>query len=193
MTYCYDTSSWEQTGTAAPVRFCRIVVGIDGSPNSLAALKVAVGLGARDGAKVEAVCVYQPYIQAQYPFALSLPPYGPAGEGTRDMYASPGGVAGAAADAQETLEQAVLSTFGRTLVDNLVLRPIEGNAHEVLTRISATADLLVVGARGHSGPLALILGSTAQACTRHAKCAVVVVPAPQAVTPRARESSSVTV
>ena len=185
MSTCHDTSSWDAvSGYVNPVRFRHIVVGVDGSPNSVAALKLAVGLGARDGALVEAVCVYHNYVQAQYPFSAPLPPYGPAGDGTRDTYASPGGAIDAALDAHATLEHAVRDAFGREIVDNVVLRPIEGTPHEVLTRLAAKADLLVVGARGHAGPLGLILGSTAQACTRHAKCAVLVVPAHHVVLPR---------
>lgn len=189
MTTCHDPSSWERTDPVPVLRFQHIVVGIDGSPNSVAALRVAVRLGIRDNAKIEAICAYHPYLQAQYPFATVVPPYGPAGEGTRDVYASPGGVLDAAADAQATLERAVREAFGRESVENVVLRPIEGTAHDVLTRMAAGTDLLVVGARGHSGPLGLLLGSTAQACARHAKCAVLVVPAPQEAKAKARDDA----
>lgn len=185
MTTCHDTSSWQQSTSGGrdladlitPTHFKHIVVGVDGSPNSLAALRFAAQLGSRDDALIEVVCVYRPYVQAQYPFAVALPPYGPAGEGTRDPYAAPGGVVEAAADAQETLEHAVKEVFGQTQINNLRLRPIEGNSHDVLTDLAAHADLLVVGARGHSGALGLLLGSTAQACARHAPCAVLIVPA----------------
>lgn len=192
MTTCHDLSSFERTEPVPPLRFRHIVVGIDGSPNSVAALRVAVRLGLRDRAKIEAICAYHPYLQAQYPFSTVVPPYGAAGEGTRDMYASPGGVLDAAADAHATLERAVREAFGRETVDNLVLRAIEGAAHDVLTRIATGTDLLVVGARGHSGPLGLLLGSTAQACARHSTCAVLVVPAPQELStePKAHEDQA---
>lgn len=182
MTTCHDISSWQQKAAVPSVRFRHIVVGIDGSQNSLAALKLAVGIGGPHGAKVEAVCVYHPNIQAAYPFSSStaLPPYGPPGEGTRQMYASPGGVIDAAAEALETLENAVTAVFGQQPPDNLILRPIDGSPHEVLTKVSESADLLVVGARGHSGAIGLLLGSTAQSCTRHATCPVLVVPAQRA-------------
>jgi nucleotide-binding universal stress UspA family protein len=182
MTACHDTSSWERPATVAPLQFTHIVVGIDGSPNSIEALRLAGRLGARDGAKVEVICAYRPYTRTPYPFAtVMVPSYGPPGEGARDVYASPGGVLDAAADAQATLEHAVRAAFGQETVPNLVLRAIEirdGAAHDVLTTLAEGSDLLVVGARGHSGPLGLLLGSTAQACARHAKCAVLVVPAP---------------
>jgi nucleotide-binding universal stress UspA family protein len=177
MTHHVETPTQHQVGTAAPIRLRHIVVGVDGSPNSLAALRWAVGLAARDGAKLEAVCAYHPYMHEQYPFSMSLPPYSPAGAATRSHYASPGGVFDAASDAHATLEHAMFSTFGHAPVNGLVLRAIEGSAREVLVQTSAQADLLVVGARGHSGALGIVLGSTAQACTRHATCAVLVVPA----------------
>jgi nucleotide-binding universal stress UspA family protein len=171
----------EPSSQLAPVRLRHVVVGIDGSPNSVEALRVAGRLAVRDGAKVEAVCVYRPYLHTPYPLGtVMVPSYGPAGEGTRDVYASPGGVLDAAADAHATLEQAARDAFGPPTGPKLVLRAIDGrerNAHEVLTSMATGADLLVVGARGHSGPLGLLLGSTAQSCTRHAKCAVLVVPA----------------
>lgn len=189
MTACHDISTWEKshdgpTGAVAPVRFRHIVVGVDGSSNSIAALRVAAGLGVRDGAKIEAVCVYRPHLHASYPLGgMMVPPYGPAGEGTRDVYASPPGEPDAAADGRATLQHATREAFGTDTIDNLVLHAIDGGrrtTQDVLTTMSSGTDLLVVGARGHSGASGLLLGSTAQACTRHAQCAVLVVPRPEA-------------
>jgi len=179
MTSCHETSTWDREDTVAPLRFGRIVVGVDGSPNSVEALRVAAGLGARDRTRIEAVCVYRPYLHAAYPFATVLLPSYEAGEQSREIYASPGGVLDAAADAHAILENAAREAFGQRSQANLILRAIEGNAHDVLTRLAGPTDLLVVGARGHSGALGLLLGSTAQACARHAKSAVLIVPAAQ--------------
>jgi nucleotide-binding universal stress UspA family protein len=174
-----DAGEW--SARLEPLRLRHVVVGIDGSPNSVEALRVAGRLAVRDRAKVEAVCVYRPYLHTPYPLGtVTVPAYGPTGEGARDVYASPGGVLDAAADAHATLEQAARDAFGTQTLPNLVLRAIdsgERSVHEVLTTMAAAADLLVVGARGHSGPLGMLLGSTAQSCTRHAKCSVLVVPA----------------
>ncbi len=187
MTTCHDTSSWGQADIIAPVHFRHIVVGVDGSPNSIAALRLAVGIGVRDSATVEAIYAYHPYVQAQYPFALVVPPYGPAGEGRREAFASTTAVLEPDTDARAALEEAVRKAFGPEPVENLLLRPVEGNPHDVLTRFAATADLLVVGASGHSGALGLLLGSTAQACARHATCAVLVVPARHEVKPQSEQ------
>jgi nucleotide-binding universal stress UspA family protein len=185
MTSCHDISSWDDGEDLQSIRFQRIVVGVDGSPNSLAALRLAGALGLRDGAKLEVVCAYRPYFEAEYPFASGIPSYGPVGEATtREAYPPTNGVVDAAADAYETLERAARTVFGSMQpsgIAGLELRPVEGSPHDVLTRLALDADLLVVGARGHSGPLGLLLGSTAQACARHAPCPVLVVPAQEHV------------
>ena len=187
MTACHDTSSWgvvnspsnaRIAGAIQATRFRRVVVGVDGSPNSVAALRIAVGLAGRDGGIVDAICAFHPYMQPQYPFALAVPPYGLSGEGTRDGHAIVGNVLDAEADARHSLESAMYAAFGCSHLPGVQLIALEGSAHEILTRSAEDADLLVVGARGHSGPLARVLGSTAQACTRHAHSPVLVVPSP---------------
>jgi nucleotide-binding universal stress UspA family protein len=184
MTACHDTSSWE-TNTLPPLTFRHIVVGIDGSPNSIEALRVAARLGARDGARIEAVCVYRSPLYTPYPLTpVVVPPYGPAGEGSREGYATVDDLLDERSEALNTLEHAAREAFAGQVVENVVLRPVEGresSVHDVLTRMSTGTDLLVVGARGHSGPLGLLLGSTAHACVRHARTAVLVVPAAHGV------------
>jgi nucleotide-binding universal stress UspA family protein len=178
MTACHDSSSWERRQPVAPLRFHHIVVGVDGSPNSLAALSFAVALGVRDNASVEVVCAYQPQLQVRYPFAPALPPYGPAGDGSRGQPTVREDLTDARADAQLLLERAMHDVFGDDHIDKVTLRPIDGHPQEVLIRMASAADLLVVGAHGHAGPLGMVIGSTAQAVTKHASCAVLVVPAP---------------
>lgn len=185
MTACHDTSSWgvaaspndaRTAGAIEATRLRRVVVGVDGSPNSVAALRYAVGVAARDGGTVDAICAFHPYVQAQYPFAMAVPPYGPIGEGSHEGTTLVGAVIDAAADARQTLEDTMGEAFGVSELVGVHLVALEGSAHDVLTRSAEHADLLVVGARGHTGPLAMVLGSTAQACTRHAHCPVLVVP-----------------
>lgn len=192
MTACHDTSSWEVVASPSDARiasailatrFRRVVVGVDGSPNSVAALRIAVGLAGRDCGIVDAICAFHPYVQPQYPFAMAVPPYGPLGEGTRDGNTLVSNIMDAEVDARHSLENAMNAAFGCSQLVGVQLIALEGSAHEILTRSAEKADILVVGARGHSGPLALVLGSTAQACTRHAHCPVLVVPSPISVMP----------
>ncbi|RSS56978.1 universal stress protein [Streptomyces sp. WAC01280] len=53
---------------------------------------------------------------------------------------------------------------------------VEGPAHTILTERSATADLLVVGARRRDGLVGLELGRVAHRALHHASCPVAVVP-----------------
>jgi len=193
MTACHDTSSWgvlaspsdaRIAGAILATRFRRIVVGVDGSPNSIAALRIAVGLAGRDGGVVNAICAYHPYVQVQYPFALAVPPYGLSAGSMHEGNTLVSAVIDAEVDARHSLENAMKAAFGCSQLVGVQLIAREGSAHEILTRSAQDADLLIVGARGHSGPLARVLGSTAQACTRHAHCPVLVVPSPASVVPR---------
>ena len=176
MTSSQYTPSNEMSTQVEAVRLRRIVVGVDGSPNSVAALRFAVGLAVRDDAMVEVVCAYEPQLQVRYPFPPALPPYGPADNGLGEALPPRVDVGDAGADAQLILEHAMKTAFGRMELPNVELIPAEGHPQEVLRHIAAHADLLVVGAQGHSGPLGLLLGSTALACVKRAPCAVLVVP-----------------
>lgn len=59
---------------------------------------------------------------------------------------------------------------------SMTVRTESGNPAEVLIRLGRTADLLVVGARGHGGFRHLLTGSVAMQVVHHAPCPVVVVP-----------------
>jgi len=134
----------------------RIVVGVDGSAASKAALAWAVGEARRSDAVVDAVIAWE------IPLALRTP--------------WPPGLSidfrGAAASA---LAQAV-AEIGDT-ADHVEIRSevVQGNPAEVLLDASAGADLLVVGNRGHGGFAQALLGSVGQHCVHHAACPVVVV------------------
>ena len=53
---------------------------------------------------------------------------------------------------------------------------VEGGPGAVLLEAAESADLIVVGSRGHGGFTGLLLGSVGQQVTGHAACPVVVVP-----------------
>jgi nucleotide-binding universal stress UspA family protein len=182
------TSSWgvvvspsdaRIAGAIAATQFRRVIVGVDGSPNSVAALRFAVGLAGRDGGTVDAICAFHPHAQQpHYPFGMAAPPYGPLGDGTHVGNALERPAPDFETDARRSLEHAMNEAFGCSELVGVQLIALEGSAPEILTRCAEHADVLIVGARGHTGPLAMVLGSTAQACTRHAHCPVLVVPSP---------------
>jgi nucleotide-binding universal stress UspA family protein len=59
---------------------------------------------------------------------------------------------------------------------DVTLRLLDGNPVGVLLEAAEDASLLVVGSRGQGGISRLLLGSTSAACLQHAPCNVAVVP-----------------
>jgi nucleotide-binding universal stress UspA family protein len=133
----------------------RIVVGVDGSESSKAALAWATRQAALTRGVVDAVAAWQ--IPTYYGLAL-------ADDGPRYKE-----VASSALD--EAIAEAAAQAPG------VVIHPLlaEGNAARVLLDAAKGADLLVVGSRGHSGFAEALLGSVGQRCVHHAECPVVVV------------------
>jgi nucleotide-binding universal stress UspA family protein len=137
-----------------------IVVGVDGSDHSKAALRWAVKEAALRGAGVRVVHAWQVY-PALHP-----------------------GTTITASDFDEVRDQA--GSFVKDFVDEVVPDrdgvPIEAVAVQgesvapALIDAAANADLLVVGSRGLGGFRGLLLGSVSQQCVHHAKCPVVVLP-----------------
>ena len=141
----------------------RIVVGVDGSPSSRAALAWAVRQAGLIGASVEAVIAWH------YP-GISGPPFGPTGELENFDHGE-----WAANALTQTIKQTV-NPDGPVKVSATVR---EGNAAQVLLDVANGADLLVVGSRGHAGFTEALLGSVGQACVHHAQCPVVIVRGPK--------------
>jgi len=142
----------------------RIVVGVDGSPSSSAALAWAVRQAALTGAAVEAVSAWHA------PAMSGAAPFGP---GVLNDWDYGEWAASALAHA---IEQTV-DPAGPVRVSATVR---EGNAAQVLLEAANGAELLVVGSRGHGGLAEALLGSVGQACVHHAPCPVVIVRGPNA-------------
>jgi len=139
----------------------RIVVGVDGSPSSKAALAWAVRQAERTGGTVEAVIAWR------YPAVLAAP-FGPAEVLPETDFADV---------AARVVSQAISETVdpsGPVKASSIVA---EGNPAEVLLDAAQGADLLVVGSRGHGSLTEALLGSVSQHCVHHAQCPIVIVKA----------------
>lgn len=136
----------------------RIVVGVDGSAPSNAALAWAIRQAALTGASVEAVTTWEfPYIYG-YPVPVADVDWGDLAEQVSGD---------ALAEAAPALDSA-----GQVKITPEI---IEGDAAEVLLKESAGASLLVIGSRGHGGFAEALLGSVGQRCVHHATCPVVII------------------
>lgn len=138
----------------------RIVVGVDGSEPSRAALRWAVHQAELTGGSVQAVMAWH------WPVMADGMGWAPAPEaGTSDF-----GEVAAKELAEVVAEQ--VSPAGATRVTTSV---VEGSAAHVLLQAAAGADLLVVGCRGHGGFAGLLLGSVSQYLAHHSPCPIVIV------------------
>jgi len=142
----------------------RIVVGVDGSPSSQAALAWAVSQAELTGATVEAVIAWH------YPVMVGGVPFAPIEAVQTADYRE---------FAARTLNDAIEETVARDAPVKVSAAVREGNAAHALLDASDGADLLVVGSRGHGGFTEALLGSVSQACVHHAPCPVVIVRAPR--------------
>lgn len=132
----------------------RVVVGVDGSAQSVQALQWAARLARMLGASLDAVIAWE------YPVAYGWSPIPLDWNPAQDM--------------DEVLAHAVDTAFGTDRPDALNLEVIEGHAAHVLLEQSKAADLIVVGSRGHGGFAGLLLGSVSANVAEHARCPVLI-------------------
>ena len=138
----------------------RIVVGVDGSASSLAALRWAVHQAELTGGTVDAVVAWQmPATMTGFGFAPVAVADGSEVEQT----------------AQRLLDQVVSKVAGPEGGPAVRRLAVQGFPAPVLLGASVGADLLVLGSRGHGGFSGALLGSVSQHCVRHARCPVVII------------------
>jgi nucleotide-binding universal stress UspA family protein len=142
----------------------RIVVGVDGSGSSKAALAWAVRQAELTNATVEAVIAWQ------YPIAFAGMPYAPIGSLMQTDFA---------ATAEQVLGTAISETVDASGPVKVSATVHEGNAAQILLEAATDADLLVIGSRGHGGFTEALLGSVSQHCVHHAPCPVVIIRGPK--------------
>jgi nucleotide-binding universal stress UspA family protein len=136
-----------------------VLVGVDGSPESGAALKYAVAEANRRGARLRVVSTY-------------FPEYSVHGR-TEPVTASETGV-------EVDLEQEIRHMVEDALAGDALPQPAEivvaaGPAAGVLIDASGEVDVLVLGHRGRGGFASMLLGSVSLQCVLHARCPVIVV------------------
>ncbi|MFA9446081.1 universal stress protein [Egicoccus sp. AB-alg6-2] len=141
-----------------------IVVGVDGSERSTAALRWAVEEARLRNAQVEAV------------YVLDMP--GMMASGYTDGLVNPdvldNAIVGAREEAQRALDEAIADVeAGEVTIRRLVVDD-RGPADALVER-SRDAALLVVGSRGLSGFRELVLGSVSRQAANHAHCPVVII------------------
>ncbi|CAL9606371.1 Universal stress protein_MSMEI_3859 [Streptomyces sp. enrichment culture] len=136
-----------------------VVVGVDGSPSSLAAVEVAAREAALRGAQLRLVHAFGGPSVRVPPRAR---PWSPAAAGLREMV-------------DGTLAQAERRARGAAPRVEIARDVTVGEPVTVLEIESRTASLVVVGSRGLSAFGSLLLGSTGVHLAAHGRCPVLVV------------------
>ena len=135
-----------------------IVVGVDGSPGSRAALAWAAAEAADHGADLVVLNVWEHTL---------MPPAGSVSVSERYV-----------PDPSQRTAEDLLSVIKETLGEDPPVpvqpRVKQGRPAKVLIEESTNADLLVVGKRGHGGFAGLVLGSVSQHVAAYAECPVTV-------------------
>lgn len=143
----------ESSSTASHV----IVVGVDGSDPSKDALRWAAGQAELTGNALEVVMVWDESTEA-FAQAETVP----AGLNLGEFK-------------QHTIDDAIRQVLGQHLAIKVTTTMAEGSPAAALLNAAKSADMLVVGKRGHKGIAGRLLGSVSQHCVEHAYCPVVVV------------------
>ena len=133
----------------------RIVVGVDGSDQSIAALRVARKLAPTFDAVIQAVSIWD------YP--PDYTGFVPLGSDNFQEITL------------KRLERAVDAAFGIDVPESLEKLVMFSHPSKGLVRVSEGAEMLVLGRRGHGSFRGLLMGSVSGACVAHAKCPVLVI------------------
>ena len=134
----------------------RVVVGVDASEASRAALRWAARYAELVGAPLEVVHCW--HLADEYAWIQPLPP--PAGPTEL---------------AQKALDDMVHEVVGPDRVISVKTIVVEGHAAKTLVEMVDANAVLVVGDCGDRGIDGLLIGSVSRQCTAHAPCTVVVV------------------
>lgn len=134
----------------------RIVVGVDGSDSSIAALRWGARIASALSLDLQVVAVWQYPVMALdtfYPFE------GPSPQ----------------EETEKILTDAIATVFDGKPPLSLTTVVRSGPVARTLIEQSEGAEMLVVGSRGHGGFVGLLLGSVSATVAEHAHCPVLVV------------------
>jgi nucleotide-binding universal stress UspA family protein len=134
-----------------------IVVGVDGSPGSLAALRWAIREASRRGLALHAVTAWEFPVESTFGDTTTVGDFHPVVAAEKILLS-------ALADAGVTVDDPTVTTA-----------PVKGHPAEVLMQMAKRAELLVVGSRGHGRIFGALLGSVSHYVAAHAACPVVVI------------------
>jgi nucleotide-binding universal stress UspA family protein len=141
-----------------------IIVGVDGSAESIEALRWAIEEARLRKTAVRAVRVWHhPTTLGGYDSFL-------LGADVDPLLVEPGELRKLA---KVRLAEAVAQATGDP--DSVEQHVVEGHPVESLVQLATEDDLLVVGSRGRGGFSGLLLGSVSQECAHHARCPTVIV------------------
>ncbi|OUM42506.1 universal stress protein [Arthrobacter sedimenti] len=132
-----------------------IVVGVDGSEQSIEALRYAQKLAPTFEVTIFAVAAWD------YPAA--------------DPGFMPLGSSEFSEAARDHLDKALAAAYGEDRPAGLQSTVVFAHPAKALVKASENAVLLIVGRRGHGTFRGLLLGSVSSACVSHAHCPVLVV------------------
>jgi nucleotide-binding universal stress UspA family protein len=134
-----------------------VTVGVDGSAESIRALQWAARYAAATGGRIRAVLAWH-YPAPIGPAPIGIAPAQVTGEVSQHL--------------AEFLSRTVAANAAGVDAEEIVCT---GHPAQVLLDQAESADLLVVGARGHAAVTGMYLGSVSVHCVTHAACPVVVV------------------
>jgi nucleotide-binding universal stress UspA family protein len=150
-----------------------IVVGVDGSESSKAALRWAAKLAPVIDCTVEAVIAWNSPVIVWEVLSKGFP--NPSGLDEIDSDEKIPIRMQPDVDAMRELEETINDVFGLDRPVGLVTFALQGHPAEVLLEESKKSEMLIVGSRGHGGFAGLRIGSVSSACIERATCPVLVV------------------
>ncbi len=137
----------------------QVVVGLDLSPQGIAALRWAASYAATQGARLRIVHVWD----------LT----------DAELFSAAAVAESVAADERAVVTQRVAEEMrGRMKGKDWQVEVLRGPVGPTLVRVADGVDLLVIGTGAHTGLRRLAAGSVGHYCLSHATCPVVAVPAP---------------